>query len=276
VKSHYVYKITNTVNGKIYIGKSIDPKARWRRHVSAAKTKSKAQFFYLQASINKYGEDCFSMEIIDKCETAEEAYNKEIYWISHYNSNNKKIGMNLTAGGDGTLGHTVSAEAREKMSKANKGRKMPEWLRQKIIAVNTGIVRSEETRKKMSVHQIGAGNHRYGKHCSEEQKKIISARQKGRVVSEETKNKVRTSTIKRFAQSPMSKESRQKISVARIGKPSEFGEQHHAAKLKEADVILIRKLASEGISYKVLSDRFGVKPTQIGKIVKRQRWAHVP
>jgi NUMOD3 motif len=161
--------------------------------------------------------------------------------------------MNLTAGGDGSLGHTVSAEAREKISKANKGHKMPEWLRQKIIAVNTGIVRSEETRKKMSAHQVGVGNHRYGTHCSEEHKKIISARQSGRIVSEETKNKVRESTIKRFAKSPMSKESRQKIRAARIGKPSEFGEQHHAAKLKEADIVLIRKLASDGVSYKALS-----------------------
>ena len=133
MKSHYIYKITNTINGKIYIGKSINPKARWYDHVSAAKRKPKDQFFYLQASINKYGQDCFTLEVIDKAETAEEAYDKEISWISYYGSNDPKIGMNLTAGGDGTLGHTVSAEAREKISKANKGRKMPEWLRQKLL-----------------------------------------------------------------------------------------------------------------------------------------------
>jgi group I intron endonuclease len=274
--THYIYKITNTVNGKVYIGKSVDPAVRWSKHVSNAKRKPKDQFFYLQASIGKYGENSFRLDIIDECKDAESAYSREIYWIDYYKSTNPKIGMNLTAGGDGTLGHTVSAEAREKISKANKGRKMPEWLRQKLIAVNTGIVRSEETRKKMSAHQVGAGNHQYGKPTSEEQKRVASKTHKGRIISKETKSKMRASAIKRFAQSPMSKESRQKISAARVGKPSEFGERHHSAKLKEVDVVLIRTLASDGVSYKALSDRFGVNPTQIGRIVKRQRWAHVP
>lgn len=183
--------------------------------------------------------------------------------------------MNLTLGGNGTLGHTVSPEARERIAKLNKGRTMPEWHRQKIILANTGRVVSEETRKKMSEHQLGVGNHQYGKHISEKQKLILSEANKGKIVSEETKSKMRESTIKRFEQLPMSKESRQKISAARMGKPSEFGEKHHAAKLKETDVVLIRKLASKGISYNVLSERFGVKNTQICKIVKRQRWAHV-
>ena len=146
----------------------------------------------------------------------------------------------------------------------------------KIITVNTGKIRSEETRKKMSIHQIGPGNHQYGKPTSEKQKRVASETHKGRIISDETKNKMRVSAIKRFAQSPMSDETKKKLSISKIGKTSVSGETHPFAKLKETDVLLIRKLASEGIAYKVLADRFGVRSSTIGKVVKRQLWAHVP
>jgi group I intron endonuclease len=273
--AHYVYKITNTVNGKIYIGKSVNPKARWAKHISSAKLKPTNQFFYLQASINKYGKDYFTLDIIDECESAEKAYNREVYWISHYNSNNRQYGMNLTVGGDGSRGHVLSKEARDKISKANTGLKRSIEHREAISKGNKGRVVSDDVRKRISIAQIGPKNHRYGKTWSEEDKKRISEQQRGKVVSEDTRNKMRESAIIRFENHPVSEETRKKISIARAGKAVEFGENHHAAKLKETDVRAIRQLHSDGMRFADLARKFGVRHSTIGKIVKFERWKHV-
>jgi len=248
VKLHYIYKITNTVNGKVYIGKSVDPKARWSKHISNAKRKPKDQFFYLQASINKYGEDSFSLDIIDECESAEVAYSREIYWIDYYKSKDPKIGMNLTIGGDGSRGHTLSAEARKRISEANIGRAMSEGHRQKIIAVNTGKIRSEETRKKMSIHQIGPGNHQYGKHHSSEHSRKVSEKLSGRVVSEDTKNKMREA----------------------------WKNRNGATKLTKEDVISMRLLISQGVSELDLLNKFGISKDYVHKISMYKAWKHLP
>lgn len=53
------------------------------------------------------------------------------------------------------------------------------------------------------------------------------------------------------------------------------GEKNHNSKLKKEDVLNIRKLALEGEEQEVLAKKYGVKQTQISRIVHRQRWAHV-
>ena len=62
----YIYKHTNKKNGKVYIGKTLDkPEDRWRDHVNEANS-GKYNYRFHNA-IRKYGEDAFSMEIIEKC-----------------------------------------------------------------------------------------------------------------------------------------------------------------------------------------------------------------
>jgi len=241
MKAHYVYKITNTTNGKIYIGKSVDPTKRFDKHASAAKNKPKNQYFYLQASINKYGKDAFSLEVIEKCDDAKSAYEREVYWIDHYQSTNPDRGMNLTFGGDGSRGHKLSDGAKAKIADAQRGRKMPEWHRQKVIAANTGIKRSEETRKKMSTHQIGAGNHQYGKHHSAEQSKRVSEKMTGRIIGESTRKKMSEAWKNR-------------------------------TKLTADDIINIRSLSSSGISERDISSKFRVSSDYIHRIVIGKAW----
>ena len=87
-----IYKITNQINGKIYIGQSIDIEKRWEDHKyynSNEKTK-------LQYALQKYGVSNFSFEIIELCKQ-EELNEKEIFWISYYNS--YEDGYNMTLGG---------------------------------------------------------------------------------------------------------------------------------------------------------------------------------
>lgn len=98
-----IYKITNQINGKCYIGKSVDIYNRWIRHRSRAFQEGDQQYnCYLYRSIRKYGLDNFIFEIIEEC-TFEDLNSREIFYIDFYHSFDKTYGYNMTRGGDGTL-----------------------------------------------------------------------------------------------------------------------------------------------------------------------------
>jgi group I intron endonuclease len=104
-QTFYIYKITNKINGKIYIGYSSKPKQRWNNHTRIARegpSKRKGQFYAIHAAIFKYGIENFEMKIIDRAFDAYKICVFEKYWISYYQSN--KIGYNLTPGGECLIG----------------------------------------------------------------------------------------------------------------------------------------------------------------------------
>lgn len=123
----YIYKITNLINNKIYIGQVYNKTIadRFKRHIKEANSLSKS---VIDRAIYKYGPENFIYCEIDKCNTTKKDLNeKEIYWIKYYNSTNKNIGYNLTRGGDG--GNTYEFKTPEEMnsiknkiSKANFGK----------------------------------------------------------------------------------------------------------------------------------------------------------
>ena len=93
-----IYKITNLINGKVYIGQTIqNVQNRWRQHVQDAYENQKC--LHLCSAIVKYGKENFSVEEIEKC-SQELLDEREIYWIKEYNSQSE--GYNITAGGKGT------------------------------------------------------------------------------------------------------------------------------------------------------------------------------
>lgn len=92
-----VYRITNLVNNKVYIGQTIQPlNVRWNRHKFDAR---KGSTYAIHNAIRKYGEDKFEIDIIDTASTREELDAKEIYWINAYNSMTPN-GYNLCEGGN--------------------------------------------------------------------------------------------------------------------------------------------------------------------------------
>lgn len=97
----YIYKITNTVNGKIYIGQtSRSIELRWKEHKRASKYEGKRahknQILYY--AMRKYGLDAFNIEKIEECNT-NVIDEREQFWISHYDSTN--TGYNISIGGNG-------------------------------------------------------------------------------------------------------------------------------------------------------------------------------
>ena len=101
-----IYKITNLINEKVYIGQSKNIEKRWNRHRTGPFNKNnKAYDTELYRSIRKNGLDKFSFEIIEEC-SVKELNDREKYWIKHYDSFYN--GYNYTLGGDS--GHTKNAE----------------------------------------------------------------------------------------------------------------------------------------------------------------------
>lgn len=95
-----IYKITNLINDKVYIGKTCrDLTTRWKEHWSCAL--NKADNFYLHNAMRKYGQENFKIEQIDIANTIDELNLKEQEYITLYNALNNKTGYNLTRGGDG-------------------------------------------------------------------------------------------------------------------------------------------------------------------------------
>ena len=95
----YIYKISNDINDKVYIGKTtFNIEKRWNEHCkdsTIARYKSKP----LYRAFNKYGIEHFKIESIEECN--DEALNeRESYWIEYYDSYH--CGYNATLGGDGT------------------------------------------------------------------------------------------------------------------------------------------------------------------------------
>ena len=94
-----IYKITNLINEKVYIGQSVDINYRFNNHKSESfNPKSNAYNTAIHRAIRKYGVENFSFEVIEEC-TKELLSEREIYWIAYYNSYGN--GYNLTSGGEG-------------------------------------------------------------------------------------------------------------------------------------------------------------------------------
>ena len=94
----YIYKITNQVNGKVYIGKTLStPEQRWKKHISDSK-KEECKNRPLYRAFDKYGIENFQISIVEEC-SLEEVNEKEIQWIEIFGS--FKYGYNATLGGDG-------------------------------------------------------------------------------------------------------------------------------------------------------------------------------
>ena len=88
-----LYKITNLINNKIYIGQTVHPEKRWWEHCNRAKTNY--DNYPIHLAINKYGEENFSFEVL---EWSEDYDNRERELIQQFNSLSPN-GYNLIEGG---------------------------------------------------------------------------------------------------------------------------------------------------------------------------------
>lgn len=176
-KKFCVYKHTNTVNGKVYIGITCrNPKRRW---LHGHGYRRNAHFMN---AIRKYTWEAFTHEILLEGLSKAEACEKEIELIRYHRSNEPEYGYNLSSGGEfGGTGHTLSAEARQKLSESKRGEKhylygkrVPEETRRKMSEAHKGKTHTDEQRRRNSESQRGEKNHNYGKQAPEETRQKMS------------------------------------------------------------------------------------------------------
>lgn len=98
-----IYIIKNKINNKVYIGQSVDIMCRWYAHRNSAKGKSQDSYTKIHTAMNKLGIDNFYIEILEECEYSK-LDEREIYWIDFFNS--YKNGYNMTLGGDSNRGES--------------------------------------------------------------------------------------------------------------------------------------------------------------------------
>ena len=166
-----IYKITNKINGKSYIGQTVqDISKRWKQHCNSKTCR------LLHNSIKKYGRENFLLEIVGTF--PQERLNlEEIDTIKKYNTIVPN-GYNLSFGGEG--GGIPSKETRKRMSERWKGDKNPNFKR----------VFSEEERRRISERMTGENSHRFGKRISDWHKQRISETNTGKKRTEEFKKNV--------------------------------------------------------------------------------------
>lgn len=137
----YIYKITNKVNGKIYIGQSIRPiEQRFQRHINDAVNNILDTHF--ARAIRKYGKENFYIELVETCDNQTELNLREQYWIRKYDSINN--GYNETdatskCGGNTYMSKTESEmkEISEKISKTKLGSNNPHSRSVKVFNIVT-------------------------------------------------------------------------------------------------------------------------------------------
>lgn len=114
----YIYKITNDINNKIYIGQTVRPiEERFHRHIQEALS-NKLDTHFARA-IREYDPEHFSVTCIDTASSKEELNQKEIYWIKYYNSFEE--GYNSTLGGE--EGNTYCKKSQEEMNNKRKNQR---------------------------------------------------------------------------------------------------------------------------------------------------------
>ena len=95
-----IYKITNKINGKCYIGQSVDIQQRWSKHLSTFNGNATPDYEIYKA-FAKYGVNNFTFEVIEECDKSL-LNSREIFWIEFYDSFNN--GYNMSLGGEACNG----------------------------------------------------------------------------------------------------------------------------------------------------------------------------
>ena len=239
----HIYIIRNNINNKVYVGKSNNPKIRWKHHrkiANGGKEKYPNDFFSIHGALSKYGFDKFEFKIIESFENENDCLNAEVKYIEEYKSLDRKCGYNLQPGGDGS---SPTMETRLKMSLAQTGEKHSQAILTEVNVIqilnkyiNEPKATCAKLAKEYGVSSITVNDilkHRTWKYISE--------------------------TYPKFRKTH-----------------SNSGNACGHNKLTEKDVIEVIKLHNTGeYTYKKIALMFKVDPGTIGAIIKCKNWKHI-
>lgn len=155
-KYYIIYKTTNILDGKFYIGQ--------HEQLTSGADNYLGSGTYLKRSMKKYGKENFVREILEYC-TSANINDREIYWINITSA--CIFGYNLTSGGEGTRGYRHTQNSREQMSESRKN----------VIITEEWKQHMREAAAKRD--QSGENSPTYGKVYTDEEKLKMSLRSRG-------------------------------------------------------------------------------------------------
>ena len=280
-----IYKVINKVNGKIYVGQTCYTlEVRKSHHIHDSKRKEPC---YFHRAIRKYGAENFIWETVCLCLSKNEADTKESEFIKAFKAK-VPIGYNLTDGGEGGLGFSLSKEARMKLRLVNLGKCASAETRAKMSASMKGRVCTPKTREKLRIASTG-------KHHSDETKAKLrkastgNKNMVGKHLSDATKeklSKVNTGKPGTFLGRKHTAEARAKITAAQTGKKRGPHSDEHREKIRKAlqgrkipeEQKIKLSIAATGYKHtkesieKMRAQRIGRKHSEEAKEKMRKSW----
>jgi group I intron endonuclease len=246
-----IYEIRNNVNGKVYIGQSIDIHLRNNQEINKL-NKGKFHNEHLQSAWNKYGKDNFIFNTIIYELNEDQLDEYEIAIIKFTKSYIKEYGYNKTFGGEGG---SPTEETRKKLSEAVSGENNPNWGKHPSPETIEKISKSEKGKVGLKgkdnpmFGKTGLQHPKYGMEVSQETRKKLSEALTGRTFSQETIKK-------------MSK--------------AQQGEKGPNSKLIEKQVRMIKVLLRSDIkTLKQIGKLFNVHGSTISNIKCGIRWKYL-
>ena len=199
-----IYKTTNLINQKIYIGQDSKNNSNY---LGSGKL--------LKEAIKEFGKENFKKEILEYCNSQVELNNQERFWVKELNSKTPN-GYNITSGGQGTLNWMPSKETLEKQNIARKKRFEDPKEREKLSKAQKKRFENLNERNKISKGQKkrfkNKTNHpMYNKHHSEKSNKKNSLSNKNRF--EDPKEREKISITTKIGLANMNDEIRKKMKI---------------------------------------------------------------
>ena len=228
---HYIYKVLNGLNGKVYIGKTNDLDRRKVEHFSEATRDRRNSHLY--NAIRKYGEEHFTFHVVAEFQHEERAYEAERFLIAFFDSTNRRVGYNNTLGGDGVRPTSKERERRSQHGKTRTGPRNPFY----------GRVHTPETKAKIAKSRrkyVGPKHPLWGQRHSDETRQRISEAKRGW---------------------RMGDAQRQQVSQRHRG------ERSSTAKVTNAQAKEIRQKRESGVLVLALQAEYGLSRSSVYKIL---------
>ncbi|MDD2470089.1 MAG: GIY-YIG nuclease family protein [Bacilli bacterium] len=298
-----VYQIKNLVNGKMYIGSSIDINSRWKEHIRDLNN-NKHHSLHLQRAWNKYGESSFEFNVLEEC-NEDTTLEREQYYLDKLESFKRDNGYNVSKSSSAPMmGRKHSKETKIKISEEVRSRDSSCWVRgedkfnakfkdEDIINIKRLIYEGNRTIdiaklynvEGQTITQIKTGDR--WNHIKTEYDDLIiqTPRQKlneediieiKKLLVEEKLNIIEIADI--FGITPgMISSIKNLNSWEDIGKEYNYKLKNRLIvnKLDKNKVIEIKKLLLEGKSCTEISEIYNVTPSTIAYIRQNKTWRNV-